>query len=166
MLVDTLGKECLEEDKLLYEYRGHVKIPPLAMVDDIVAVAECGFKTVDMNTYLNTKTNLKKLQFGAKKCVKMHIGCRKTYCPQLYIDQWKLKHVKDTQFNVRNFDDVMDAPHAMETTDEQRYLGVIISSNGSNKQHIALPILNGFRAATSNLKVIWSNSITGLMIIK
>ena len=137
VLVDTIGKECLQEDKLLYTYRETIKIPPLAMVDDIVAVSVCGIETVDMNSYLNTKTNLKKLQFGTKKCVKMHVGCYTPYCPDLYIDQWKLENVEESGCNIRDLVDVTDDDHLMEDTVEQKYLGDIISSTGSNKNNIA-----------------------------
>ena len=33
--IDTFGKECLEEEKHLYIYKGVVGVPPLAMVDDV-----------------------------------------------------------------------------------------------------------------------------------
>ena len=72
--VDKIGKECLTEDKHLYLYKNLVKIPVLSMVDDIMAVSECGFKSCMMNSYLNTKTNMKKLQYGVTKCFKMHVG--------------------------------------------------------------------------------------------
>ena len=136
VLVDSIGKECLEENKLLYNYKGNVKIPPLAMVDDIVAVSECGMDTVDINSYLNTKTNLKKLQFGAKKCYKMHVGCDKNFCPDLTIDKWKLVKVDEAQCGVRNLEDVPDGDHIMEISEEQKYLGDIISSKGCNKSNI------------------------------
>ena len=51
-----------------------VKIPPLGMVDDIATVSKCGVDSVQMNAYLNAKTNMKKLQFGVAKCKKMHLG--------------------------------------------------------------------------------------------
>ena len=44
------------------------------MVEDALAVTECGFKAEMMNAFLNTKTKLKKLQYGVKKCFKMYIG--------------------------------------------------------------------------------------------
>ena len=42
--VDTFGKECLEERKYVYTYKGEVDIPPLGMVDDLICVTECGHK--------------------------------------------------------------------------------------------------------------------------
>ena len=55
--VDTFGKECLENDKHLY-----FPVPILTMVDDALVVTECGYKANVMSAYINTKTNMKKLQ--------------------------------------------------------------------------------------------------------
>ena len=49
--VDTFGKECIEEKKHLYMYKGEVEVPHLSMVDDIVSVSECGHKTTQMNAF-------------------------------------------------------------------------------------------------------------------
>ena len=67
-MVDTFGKECLNEDKLLYIYKDEVGVPPLAMIDDVLAISRCGVEAVEMNAYINQKTNMKKLQFGLEKC--------------------------------------------------------------------------------------------------
>ena len=37
--VDTFGKECMEDNKLLYMYKGEVCVPHLAMVDDVACPA-------------------------------------------------------------------------------------------------------------------------------
>ena len=89
--VDTYGKECIKDAKLLYNYRGEVGIPPLGMVDDVVAVSRCGVESVLMNAFLNQKTNIKRLQYGPDKCHQLHVGKQKTLCPELYIDEWKLE---------------------------------------------------------------------------
>jgi hypothetical protein len=52
--VDTLGKECLRDNKHLYLYKDVVKIPMLAMVDDILAISECGLTSM-VNSFINTK---------------------------------------------------------------------------------------------------------------
>ena len=44
---------------------------PLAMVDDLACITNCGIETVKTNAYINAKTNLKKLQFGPDKCHKI-----------------------------------------------------------------------------------------------
>ena len=72
--VDTFGKECLEDAKHLYDYKGGLGVPPLGMVDDVIAVSKCGLESVEMNTYLNQKTNIKKLQFGPDKCHQLHVA--------------------------------------------------------------------------------------------
>ena len=72
VLVDTIGKECLTEDKLLYNYKG-VKVPALAMVDDLACVTKSGVDSAEMNAFIKTKTNLKKLQFGSQKCHQLQI---------------------------------------------------------------------------------------------
>ena len=75
--VDSIGKECMVEEKYLYFYRGKVAVPPLTMVDDLIAASKCGNETVELNAYLNCKTNIKKLQFGEQKCKKMiHLAMR------------------------------------------------------------------------------------------
>ena len=72
--VISFGKECFEEDKYLYTYKESVKIPILSMVDDALLVSECGYKISMLNAFINTKTSMKKLQFGTAKCFKMHVG--------------------------------------------------------------------------------------------
>ena len=88
--IDEIGKECLENEKYTYSYKGEVAIPPLVMLDDVAYVAECGPNSVMSNTYISFKTNSKKLQFGAGKCAKMHIG--KSWephkCIPLYVENW------------------------------------------------------------------------------
>ena len=57
--VDTFGRECLEEGKYTYTYKGEVEIPPLGMVDDLICISQCGHKTAMMNAFINFKTNSK-----------------------------------------------------------------------------------------------------------
>ena len=64
-MVDSFGKQCLKEDQHLYYYK--VPIPVPIMVDDALAVTQCGYKTSMMNSYLNTKSSMKKLPYGVKK---------------------------------------------------------------------------------------------------
>jgi hypothetical protein len=39
--IDTLGRDCLAQDKCLYKYKNIISIPPLALIDDIVCVNNC-----------------------------------------------------------------------------------------------------------------------------
>ena len=72
--VDTIGKECLEMNKHLFMYKDMVPIPPLGLVDDLLTISTCGVKTSLLIRFINTKSALKKLQFGTVKCVKLHGG--------------------------------------------------------------------------------------------
>ena len=89
--VDSFGKECLEKSKYTYMYKGAVEIPPLGMVDDLLCISECGYKTTMLNSFIRFKTNEKKLQFGINKCRKMHIGrnCQDFKCRTLSVDSWE-----------------------------------------------------------------------------
>ena len=72
--VDKLGKECLLKNQNCYMYKELVKIPPLGMMDDIIGMAKCGQESLELNVYINTKIELKKLTFhtpdenGKSKC--------------------------------------------------------------------------------------------------
>ena len=137
--VDTFGKECLEEGKHLYLYKGEVEIPILTMVDDALSISECGYKTNMMNAFINAKTNMKKLQYGVKKCFKMHVGktCVKEICPDLYVDGWKLKEVSEVEAGQGKIEDDYDGQYEMKEVNHEKYLGDILSNDGKNVKNIA-----------------------------
>ena len=83
--VDKLGKECEKRNIHLYTYKGTVKIMPLAMIDDILAIAHCGFKSVAANTFVNCKLEMKKLLFSDPKCKQLHVGKECPFCPTLEV---------------------------------------------------------------------------------
>ena len=44
--IDTLERDVIAEDSdKLYKYNGYVRIPPLALTDDILTVTKCGLLT-------------------------------------------------------------------------------------------------------------------------
>ena len=135
--VDSVGKECVEDHKHLYTYKDIVKVPPLTMVDDIIAVSKCGSDTVETNAYLNAKTNVKKLQYGETKCVKMHVGKNKTICPDLKIDTWKVKSVKNHVTNKYSLCDQIGDKYIIKDTETQLYLGDYLASDGTNTTNIS-----------------------------
>jgi hypothetical protein len=134
--VDSFGKECLSQSKHLYSYRGCVGIPPLAMIDDLLAVSDCGVETVKTNAYLNAKTSTKKLQFGGQKCHKLHVGKTQHVCPELYVDDWKMKKVKEYETGIRNLEDVFDGDFPMEEVQDEKYLGDILTNDGTNTKNV------------------------------
>ena len=58
--IDKLGRSCFKNRKYLYRFKDKVNILPLAMVDDLLAVAKCGLESLAINTYINVQIELKK----------------------------------------------------------------------------------------------------------
>ena len=106
--IDTIGKECIEEKRNLYYYKKKVAVPPLAMIDDLLCLSKCGINSVKANAFINAKSNIKKLQFGVSKCHKMHIGVPRKKCPDLYVDNWKLRKTNEYYTNVEDIKDEED----------------------------------------------------------
>ena len=134
--VDSFGKECMKEKKHLYNYKNEVGVPPLAMVDDLLCINKCGVESVQMNGYINAKTNTKKLQFGETKCHKMHVGLKNETCPDLYVDTWKLGNEDEI---VTAFDKLVDqetGESLLNKTESEKYLGDIVSCDGKNTKNI------------------------------
>ena len=128
----------MTENEHLYEYKQEVQVPPLAMVDDLLIVTECGNKTVMANSYINAKSNLKKLQFGTDKCHKMHVGRKKVngVCPDIYVDGWKVKEVSEVETGESTLLDEFDGQEKMDEVSEEKYLGDILSDDGRNMKNI------------------------------
>ena len=136
--VDTYGKEALAEDIHIYTYKGGVRVPPLAMVDDLLIVTECGFKSTMANSYINTKSAMKKLQFGTQKCHKMHVGKHKVeeICPDLFVEGWKMTEVEEIDTGKVEIEEEYDGLCKMEEVSEDKYLGDILSEDGKNSKNI------------------------------
>ena len=80
--LDTLGKECIENNDGLFKYKQCINITPLIMIDDVLAISNCGNESVKMNAIIHSKIDTKQLMFGTKKCFKLHIGQKiKTHVP-------------------------------------------------------------------------------------
>ena len=143
--VDTIGQECLDENKYIYKYRKEVDIPPLGMVDDLLCVSACGFQTSQMNTYINFKTNIKKLQFGTNKCKKMHVGKRKEEfkCQPLSVDKWEEVEVNLEQSTKVVLEDQYIGKEEIEEKSEEKYLGDILSNDGKNIKNFKARVAKG-----------------------
>ena len=111
------------------------------MVDDVLCISECGFKTAMVNAFIQSKTASKKLQFGGQKCKKIHIGKdREEYkCQQLYVDSWSEVERVDTL----EIEDKYNGEELMEEIDEAKYLGDLISKDGRNIRNIKLRVNKG-----------------------
>ena len=143
--IDSFGKECIEDQKYTYMYKGEVEIPPLAMIDDLLCISECGYKTQMLNTFMKVKTSTKKLQFGENKCKKLHVGkyCEDFKCKEISVDAWK----EFTVFNDKLGIDVLEEKHIgdtdIEETLEEKYLGDVISNDGRNLKNIKNRVQKG-----------------------
>jgi hypothetical protein len=119
--VDMFGKECLEDRKYTYSYKEEVEIPLLSMVDDVLCISECGFKTAMVNSYMQCQTASKKLQFGATKCKKIHIGknCEEYKCQPTYLDSWEEVEKKNEDTGVLEINDELVGEEIMEDSKEE-----------------------------------------------
>ena len=111
-------------------------VPALAMVDALACVTQSGVDSVEMNSFINTKTNIKKLQFGSDKCHEIHIGQKEHLAPDLFIDNWEVVKVDETKTGVSNLKDVYSGEIRIENTEEGKYLGGTITSDGKNTRNI------------------------------
>ena len=132
--VDTFGKQLLEEEpSFIYKYKGTVPVGVLGMIDDLAGISECGIKAKQMNSFINIKTAEKKLQFGPDKCHTLTISHKSVKIEEtdLFIDYWSKKHNKKDHI-IENFEGKVK----MKNVHEQKYLGFIISDDGSNMKNI------------------------------
>ena len=154
--VDTMGKECLEEGKHLYLYKDKVPISALGMVDDLLTISECGYKTTLMNKFINSKTAMKKLQFGPSKCIKMHIGksCIETLCRELDVGAWKIKVETDMKTGEASRQEYFSGQEKMKQKEEQMYLGDLLSDNGSHSKNVLNRKNKGLGVTNSIMQIL------------
>ena len=95
---------------------------------------------------MNTSTNIKKLQFGATKTVKMHVGKQNNICPQNLIDTFHLESTKKKTTSLLDMVDVEGEKHCMESVTSWTYLGDVIQSNGKNDLNIQSRVSKGLGA--------------------
>ena len=135
--VDSLGSQLLEEEGKqgsmdLYKYKGEVSIGILGMQDDTAAVTLAGTQAHLMNAYMNAQSATKHLRFNSK-CKFMNIGAHKDIfsTSSLDVDSWETKYELDGSCR-----DIYIGKKEMQHTDEHKYLGFVISSDGTNLPNI------------------------------
>ena len=103
------------------------------MVDDLAGVSESGVNSVKLNAFINVKTAEKKLQFGYDKCHTLNITHKSKTIVEtdLYIDHWSETHSKNGHLI-----DEFKGKIKMKNVHEQKYLGFVLSENGSNLNNI------------------------------
>ena len=93
---------------------------PLSMVDGLLAISNCGCKSLAANSFVMTKIEMLKLTCGKDKCKQIHIGKEERGCPTLKV------HGED-----------------MKKVNQEKYLGdiigeILVSRNGSNQKILML----------------------------
>ena len=135
--IDTIGKKCMARREHLFTYKKIVSITPLAMVDDLLAVAPCNIKSVSANVFINTQIEMKKLKFhtpdkdGKSKCHKIHVGKENMLCPDLKVHGT-----------------------IMEQVSEDTYLGDIVSHDGSNQKNVKSRIGKGLGLISQIINIL------------
>ena len=115
--MDTLGKECIESGECLFKYKECVDIPPLAMIDDILAVSDCSVESLKMNALIQSKVAHKNLQLGPDKCFKMYVGQQSDSCPTLkFGDEEMLSSHKEKYLG-----DILTTDGKIDYNIEERY---------------------------------------------
>ena len=109
-------------------------IPLLGLVDDLLGIAEAGYKSEQLNAFVNVKTADKDLQFGRDKCSFMVVSKMKLksyHRSELFVDKWTLKHNEDGEMKE---DFIGKVP--MKEENSFVYLGHVLSKDGSNMPNI------------------------------
>ena len=137
-MVDGFCKESLAEELEPYHYKGKVLVPLLGMVDDMLSISESGYKTNRLNAFINAKTAVKRLQFGPDKCHIMHVGnnipgYKKT---KLFVDGWEMKEIQDKSTGEVEDHESFKGDCIIEESNTEKYLGQIISSDGTNATNV------------------------------
>ena len=103
-MVDGFGKESLKTDLDPYEYKDKVKIPLLGMCDDMLCISKAGHQTQMMNSFINVKSAMKRLQYNPDKCHIMHIGkdIPEHKKMEMYVDGWKMREVTETNIETND----------------------------------------------------------------
>ena len=112
--IDNIGKEALEKSEgNLLKYRNCVSIPPLSLIDDIIAITKCSHDAVVMNAFIEAKTQDLQLELGFKKCCQLHVGCSSDTCSTLTVQSQE-----------------------MVKASKQMYLGDLLSADGKIDNNI------------------------------
>ena len=87
----------------------------------------------------------KRLQFGATKCKKIHIGkyCEEHKCQPLYVDKWEEAEEENKETGNVELVDVCLGEEIMEEKEDEKYLGDVISKDGRNLKNIKARVNKG-----------------------
>ena len=91
-----------------------------------------------MNAFLNLKTAEKALQFGSSKCKSMLVGknVKNVINTHLKVDEWSISYVDNVDTGEADLTEVYCGLTDIKKTDEQKYLGFVLSSSRDNMANI------------------------------
>ena len=92
-----------------------ISIPPLALIDDIISITNCGADSIEANAVVNMKIESKKLRLSKDKCAQIHVS--KSNLAKCYSDM-----------KVHG--------ESMKKVDDETYLGDIINHDGTIDKNI------------------------------
>ena len=101
-------------------------------------MSNCGPESIQIQEYVNIKSGSKKLQFAPDKTSRLHIGRKRPEfkCENSYIDSWGSNRNENSDIYLGG----VKVKEAFST----KYLGELISSDGSNTENIAARKKRGF----------------------
>ena len=133
--VDAFGKELIEDEPdYLYRFMGKVPIPLLGQVDDLIGISDAGFRSEQLNSYVNVKAADKELQFGQDKCKTMLVSKVSPQIflkPKLTVDTWELSHERNGDMK-----EEYTGKAQMKEEVSLMYLGFMLSKKGTNIENI------------------------------
>ena len=56
----------------------------------------------------------------------IHVGPKKAFCPDLELDNWKVKNVVDIETGEKTLNDEFNGPRRLEESEVEKYLGDLI----------------------------------------
>ena len=99
--VDRFRMEMIiEKPSCMYNFKGEVLIPLLGQGDNLLGIAEAGYKSEQLYEFVNVKPADKNLQFGSDKCFFMVVSKMKPksyHWSELFMDKWTLKLTEEGQ---------------------------------------------------------------------
>ena len=136
--VDSIGKE-VEASGYGYQFKDELPVSLLGLVDDMIGVSDAGIKAQQLNALLNVKTAEKRLQFGVNKCKSMLISKNQDAVinNHLTVDKWVVEHVQNKSTGENDMIEKYEGRVNIEKTDNQKYLGFVLSSTGDNMVNIS-----------------------------
>ena len=135
--VDSIGKN-IEKAGLGYLYKGKLSVSLLGLVDDMIGISEAGYKSHQLNAIMNVRTAEKRLQFGVTKCKSMLVGKNQEQVINnaLVVDGWEETYVDNHETGGTDLVDNYIGEVPISETQEQKYLGFVLSSSGNNMVNI------------------------------